>query len=424
MGCARDGRTSIATALFFAVLTLAACASYTVIAPVTPPIVQEFPRELVAKGAQLAAVGNCVTCHTAKDGKSYAGGFPLDTPFGIVYGTNITPDPETGIGRWSEAAFARAMREGVDREGRHLYPAFPYDHFTKTMDEDIRALYAFIMTRAPVRAQTPANTVVFPRPFVAIWKAMFFDPGVFRSDPARDARWNRGAYLSEGLGHCGACHTPRNKLGAEKKRESYAGGEVAGWHAPALNTASPSPVPWTAEAMATYLRTGIADAHALTAGPMIDVVSNLAQVPDEDVRAIAVYFEALDTRPLALRNEQAWKALATASRGRAAAAGKGAVIYAGACADCHDRGRAAEGGALHLPLAIGLTLPTPSNLIHIVRDGIIPKEHEHGPWMPEYAGALTDDQLTDLVVYLRTLTDLPPWKDVADEVRKAAQGQE
>jgi len=205
---------------------------------VTPPGSGDFPRELVAKGAELAAVGNCVTCHTASDGKPYAGGYPLQTPFGIVYATNITPDTETGIGRWSQDAFARAMREGVDREGRHLYPAFPYDHFTKTTDEDIRALYASVMTREPVRAHTPANTVSIPRPLVALWKAMCFEPGVYRADPARDPRWNRGAYLAEGLAHCGACHTPRNRLGAEKKRESYAGGEVGGWHAPALNAST------------------------------------------------------------------------------------------------------------------------------------------------------------------------------------------
>lgn len=420
-------RMSIASALVpLALLVLGSCASLIAIAPQTPPAPQSFPPQLVAKGAQLSAIGNCVTCHTAREGKPYAGGFPIKTPFGTVHGTNITPEPETGIGLWSEAAFARAMREGVDREGRHLYPAFPYDHFTKTTEEDIRALYAFIMTREPVRARVPVNTVIIPRPLIAIWKAMYFERGVFRANPARDARWNRGAYLSEGLGHCGACHTPRNKLGAEDKRRPYAGGEVAGWHAPALDAGSPSPVPWTAQAMAAYLRSGIAEAHALAAGPMIGVVRNLAQVDEADIGAIALYFESLDTRAAAVREGEARKALAAGPRGRAlaAGAGAGAMIYAGACADCHDRGRAAEGGALRLPLAIGLTLPTPANLIHIVRDGIVPKEHERQPWMPDYAGALTEQQLTELVIYLRTFTDLPPWPDVAAEVRKAAKGDE
>jgi mono/diheme cytochrome c family protein len=418
-------RTSAAAVLVFVGgLALASCSSYTAIAPVTPPTAVAFPPELIAKGAQLAAVGDCVTCHTAQDGKSYAGGFPLKTPFGTVYGTNLTPDAETGIGGWSAAAFARALHEGVDREGHHLYPAFPYDHFTKTTDEDSRALYTFIMTREPVRAEKPAATVIIPRPFVAIWNTLYVERGIFQPDPAKDARLSRGEYLAEGLGHCGGCHTPRNRLGAEKRDNRYAGGEVEGWHAPALGAASPSPVPWTADSLATYLRTGITDAHSLTAGPMAEVVRSLGRASEEDVRAIAFYIAALDTRPDEQRQAQATKALATPPRGRAASTDRGAVIYAGACADCHDRGRAAEGGALLLSLAIAPALPTPSNLIHIIREGIVPKEHEHAPWMPSFAGALTDDQLTDLVVYLRILAELPPWNDVADEVRAAAKEQE
>ncbi len=411
-------------------LALASCAAQISMPPVTPPPAQGFAADLVARGAELAAVGNCLSCHTAKNGKSYAGGFPVKTPFGTVFGSNITPDAETGIGSWSEAAFSRALREGVDREGRHLFPAFPYDHFTKTTDEDIRALFAFMMTREPVRAQVPANSIVIPRPFIAIWKAMYFERGVFRPDPARDSRWNRGAYLSQGLGHCGACHTPRNKLGAEIQGERYGGGEVDGWDAPALTAASPSPVPWTTDSMASYLRTGIADAHALTAGPMAEVVRNLAGASDEDVQAIATFAISLDTRPHEQKRAQATRALSRPPRGEAPSPGgqassqsRGAAIYAGACADCHDRGREAEGGALPLPLAIAVALPRPGNLILIVRGGIIPRQHEPGPWMPDYAGALTDDQLTDLVIYLRTLTDLPPWNDVAGSVRTAAKAQ-
>lgn len=418
------GTQAAAVLFLIGVLALASCSSYTAVAPVAPPTAGAFPPELIAKGAQLAAVGDCVSCHTAKDGKSYAGGFPLKTPFGTVYGTNVTPDPETGIGRWSEADFSRSLREGVDREGRHLYPAFPYDHFTKTTDEDMRALYAFLMTREPVRAQTPANTVMIPRPLIAIWKAIYFAPGIFRPDPSRDDRWNRGKYLSEGLGHCGACHTPRSKLGAEKKDEPYAGGQIEGWHAPALGAASPSPLPWTADSLAAYLRTGITDAHGLTAGPMAEVVRGLARASAEDVQAIALYVASLDTRPDEQRQAQATKALATPPRGRVASTDRGAVIYAGACADCHDRGRAAEGGALPLSLAIAPALPTPGNLIHIIREGIVPQAHERAPWMPGFAGALTDDQLTDLVVYLRTLAELAPWKDVAEAVRAAAREQE
>jgi len=371
-----------------------------------------FDAAQVAQGARLAAVGNCITCHTAPGGKPYAGGYPLHTPFGTVHGTNITPDAETGIGRWSLADFDRAMREGIDPRGRHYYPAFPYDYFTRLTDADIAALYAFVMTREAVRASEPDNHMLVPRVAVGIWKSKYFHPGRFAPDASRDARWNRGAYLAESLAHCSACHTPRNKLGAEERDHYMSGGEVGGWHAPALNRESPSPRPWDARKLTIYLWTGLVDDHAITAGPMAPVVRNLAHATRDDVEALASYVAALmqgatgagpPANPAPARGEQLTR---------------GAAIYAGACGDCHDRGRAAEGGALQLPLAIALSLPTPANLIHIVRDGIVPLEHEAQPWMPAYKGALTAGQTTDLVVYLRTLSGKPPWSEVEREVHR------
>ena len=415
----RPGRCLISLAL--GVAAVVACSTRSAIEPASPPSAQSFPPELVATGERLAAVGNCVTCHTTPDGKPYAGGFPLHTPFGTVYGTNLTPDAATGIGTWSEAAFARALREGLDREGRHLYPAFPYDHFTLIHDEDVRALYAYFMTRTPIRAEVPANSVFVPRPLIGIWKAMYFRPRRFTPEPAREARYTRGHYLAEALAHCSACHTPRNKLGAEKRDDAYAGGEVGGWHAPALNAASPSPVPWTVEAMTEYLRTGMADAHAIAAGPMANVVRNLADVPLEDVAAMALYAVTLDKRGERERVAQAKEALSLPPRGKADETRPGAALYAGACADCHDRGRDAEGGALQLPLAIAPVLPTPANLIHIIRDGVVPKAHERSGWMPPYAGALSDDELAEVVSYVRTFSGQPPWRDVPGAVRAAAK---
>ncbi len=361
-----------------------------------------------------------MSCHTAEGGKPYAGGTPLKTPFGTIYGTNITPDAETGIGAWPLEAFSRAMREGLDREGRHLFPAFPYDHFTKLTDEDVAALYAFIMTREPVKAENRRNGVPIPRAAVGIWKSRYFTPGRLQPDPARSAEWNRGAYLVEGLGHCGACHTPRNSLGAEKKDQAFAGGEVEGWHAPALDSASPSPVPWTVEAMQAYLRNGIADLHPISAGPMVDVVHGLSQVSDDALRAISVYTASLDKRSDEERRRAREAAL---ERARTAVALKGHAVYDGACADCHNRGREQEGGALQLPLGTALTIPTPRNLAYIIRDGILPHEGERGGWMPPYAGALTDEQLTDLLIYLRALSGRPAWADVAGEVRKLSKGE-
>ena len=357
-------------------------------------------------------------CHTVEGGKPYAGGTPLKTPFGTVHGTNITPDAETGIGRWSLEAFTRAMREGVDREGRNLFPAFPYDHFTKATDEDIAALYAFLMTREPVNQKNLGNTVPLPRLTVSVWKSRYLERGVYKPDPAKSAVWNRGAYLVEGLGHCGACHTPRNTLGAEKKDQAFAGAEIDGWQAPALDSASPSPVPWTVDALQAYLKHGIADQHAQSAGPMADVVRGLSHVNDADLRAMATYIVALDTRDAEERKRAADSALA---RARDSVALRGNAIYDGACADCHNLGRGQEGGALELPLGTALTVPTPRNLAYIIRDGIVPREGDRGGWMPAFDSALTDAQLTDLLTYLRALSGQPAWPDVAGDVRKITQ---
>jgi mono/diheme cytochrome c family protein len=394
------------------VFLLAGCVGREAVPPAAAPAPTSFDPARVATGAKLAALGNCATCHTAPGGKPYAGGRALKTPFGTVYGTNITPDVDTGIGDWSEAAFARAMREGIARDGRHLYPAFPYDHFTRLSDADIAALYAFVMTREPVRNVPPKSALPIPRAAVAMWNSLYLKKGEYRPDPAKSAQWNRGAYLVEGLAHCGACHTPRNFAGAEKRDAAFSGGESEDWHAPALNGESPSPVPWDEDALDVYLRTGIAERHAVTAGPMSEVTRTLAQVPEADVRAIAAYI-------MSLGPGEAKRPAAPAGANPAIARGK--LVYAGACGECHDRGRGAEGGALPLELATGLTMPTPRNLIHIIRDGIVPPAGESGAWMPAYAGALTEPQLADLVAYLRALAGAPPWRDVAGEVRRIAE---
>ena len=207
--------------------------------PAWPPLAGPavtFDPALVARGEQLVHVGNCAGCHTAQGGRPFAGGRPLETPFGTVFATNITPDPETGIGRWSRKAFVRALREGVALNGDLLYPAFPYDHFTHASDSDIDALYAFLMTRPAVQARTPANRLKEPfgfRPLVAGWNLLFLHKGPLVDEPGQSADWNRGRALAEGLAHCGGCHTPRNELGAERSDHAYDGAWTEGWYAPA-----------------------------------------------------------------------------------------------------------------------------------------------------------------------------------------------
>jgi mono/diheme cytochrome c family protein len=401
--------------LLFAVL-LSGCSAREALAP--PGTADRLPPDpsRVAQGARLAALGNCMGCHTAPGGKPYAGGRALETPFGTIHGTNITPDPDTGIGLWSQAAFSRAMREGIDRRGRHLYPAFPYEYFTHLSDDDIASLYAFLMSREPVRQRTPANTIPVPRFAVAVWNKRYLRPGPIEPDRTQSAEWNRGAYLVRSLAHCGACHTPRDRLGGERKGADFGGGEAEGWHAPALNDQSPSPVPWTRDDLHTYLRTGIADSHALTAGPMAEVVRDLRRAPSEDVRAIAAYIVSLDRRSEDERRKAAGEAAQNLSR-EGADNERGKALYAGACGECHDRGRRAEGGALQLPLATGLTIPTSRNLVHIIRQGIAPLDGERGPWMPAFEGALSRDELGELLGYLRSLTGKPPWKDIHEAER-------
>ena len=372
-----------------------------------------FDPTLVAKGAELAAIGNCVTCHTSRDGRAFAGGLPLTTPFGTIYSTNITPDLDTGIGRWTETDFLRAMREGVDRAGQHLYPAFPYDHFTRVRDEDVAAIYAFIMTREAVRAEVPANRLKFPaglRPAIALWKALYLRTGVYQPDPSKDPRWNRGAYLVEGLAHCGACHTPRNALGAEQRQEDLAGGEAEDWHASSLSANSPAPVPWTADQLFDYLRRGRESRHGVAAGPMAPVTHSLAGVAEEDVRAIAVYVASqMSTRsPVAPRTAGPQRAMPT----------EGAQIFAGACASCHEAPAANPSSApVPLGLTTSLNAPDPRNTIHVVLDGLWPDPGESGASMPGFAAGLTDKQVTALVDYLRArFTDLPAWRDVPERV--------
>ena len=390
------------------------------------PSADRFDPALVRRGATLAALGNCAGCHSAPGRAPFAGGLPVETPFGAVYASNITPDPEAGIGRWSEEAFRRAMRRGIDREGRNLYPAFPYNHYTLVTDADDDALYAYLMTRPAAAAAVPAPALPFPlnvRAVMAGWNLLFFRSGAFAPDPAHDAAWNRGAYLVEGLGHCGACHTPHGPLGQEEAGAHLAGGAAEGWTAYALNAASPAPVPWTVDAMAFYLRHGWQADHGVARGPMALVTANLGTVPEAEARAMATYLVSLMGRPAGTAPPPAPSGLPAASAGSqvavAAGPGRGAALYAGACASCHDSGRALPYGGLKLDRSTALHAPDPTNLVVVTLHGLPAPAGAAGPVMPGFAGALDDDDLAALLAYLRAeVARAPAWPDVAGTIRR------
>lgn len=407
-------------AVLLAAVGFAVAAWRPVLAPGGPTPAETAP-ELVRKGAVLAALGYCASCHTAEHGRPYAGGRGVGTPFGTLYATNITPDPETGIGRYSLAAFTRAMREGVDREGRHLYPAFPYTHYAGLTDADVAALYAFAMTREPVRQEARANALPFPlswRPLLAGWKLLFFREPEIPADRRRDAAWHRGAYLAEALSHCGACHSPRNLLGAEIRTRAYSGGEADGWWVPPLDRSSPAPLAWSEADLARYL-TEWDPLHGGAAGPMRPVVEAHRTVPPDEIRALAAYAATLyGPGPAGSRAGPVDREILAGDPALA----RGAATYAGACAICHESGGGANGGVPYTTSSLGhrttLRAPDPRNLILVLRDGIAPREHAPGPIMPAYGAVLSPAQMAELAAYLRArFSPDGPWPGLDGTVR-------
>jgi nicotinate dehydrogenase subunit B len=425
------GAFAIVAALIAAIAGIAAAVlPWRSIAPIARPDASVYAAATIARGEQLAALGDCAVCHTVANGVINAGGRAIETPFGTIYSTNITPDPETGIGAWSYPAFERAMREGIHRDGRQLYPAFPYTHFAKTTDADLQALYAYLMAQPPVRADNRKTTLAFPvnwRPLMAGWNALFHRAELFEADATQSAGWNRGAYLVEGLGHCGACHSPRNALGAEKANAYLAGGFAEGWEAPPLTSLSHAPIPWSEDELYAYLRSGESRFHGVAAGPMAPVVRELASLPDQDIRAMAVYLGSFNQSAIGQPDQDKLAAqLEALTRTRAvAASAAGARIYQGACAVCHQvGGPALFGSRPSLALNSNLHGATPDNLIQVILHGIASPASSDLGYMPGFKDSMSDDQLTELVSYLRQqfAPDKPPWTGVHAAVGLARQG--
>ncbi|MDH1265720.1 molybdopterin cofactor-binding domain-containing protein [Pseudomonas sp. GD03944] len=388
------------------------------IAPVAPAPSGTWSAATLERGRLLAAAGDCAVCHTAPDGVINAGGLAMDTPFGTLYSTNITPDRETGIGSWSFGAFERAMREGISRDGRHLYPAFPYTAFRNISDTDMQALYAYLMSQEPVKQPAQANRMSFPfniRPLMAGWNALFLGRGEYQADTTRSEQWNRGAYLVNGLGHCAACHSPRNLLGAEKGGQSFlAGGMVDGWEAPALNGLRSNAIPWTEAELSDYLSSGFSERHGVAAGPMGPVVTELAMLPKSDVQAIANYLISLDTPAPQTTTSS------TANAPDTLALARGQRTFEGACQACHSDGLGPKLFGVSPSMAVNSNVHSaiPDNLLNVILHGIDKPATPELGYMPAFKDSFSDRQVAELVAYLRHrfASERPAWNGLLEKV--------
>ena len=392
---------------------------------------------LVERGRYLARAGDCISCHTGPSKVPFAGGLPMKTPFGTIVSTNITPDKAGGIGDYTEADFARALREGVRRDGQHLYPAMPYTSFARIGDEDMHALYAYFQRGvAPVAARPPATDLPWPfsmRWLMLGWNFLYLEPGVYANDASRSAEWNRGAYLVQGLGHCGDCHTPRNaitggvKAGSDRRGDSYlAGALIDGWLAQPLRHGDrPSAAQWPTEDTVAYLQTG-RTAHTAAFGAMSEVVENSTQyLTREDLASIAVYLQSVGARADAAPAKPQSAVVAaseqhpTTSKLRAGTVeGAGAMIYLNNCNACHRSSGAGANGVF--PALAGnsvVNVKDPTSLIRIVLAGSAMPSTRQRPSalaMPGFGWRLSDADVAELLSFVRG-----SWGNAAEAVTPA-----
>jgi mono/diheme cytochrome c family protein len=357
---------------------------------------------MVERGAYLARAGNCGACHTARGGGEFAGGLGIETPFGTVYSTNLTPDAATGIGEWNSAEFYRAMHNGRSRDGHLLYPAFPYPNFTQVTREDSDAIYAYVHTLEAVRQPNRANALRFPynwQASLAVWRAMFFEPGTYQGDASKTAQWNRGGYLVRGLSHCNACHASRNLFGATSEGLELSGGLIPmqKWYAPALTSSQEAGVAdWDRNHVVALLRDGVSPRGSVM-GPMAEVVFRSTQFLNAaDLEAMAVFLKELpqSTPPAESKFTRDPAVLR-----------QGGKIYTQHCAQCH-----AEGGEGHpgsYPALAGnraVTMSSTANLVRVVvSGGYLPctagNPRPYG--MPPFGQTLADNDIAAVLTYIR-----------------------
>ena len=386
-------------------------------APSAPPTPEQ-----VARGAYLARVGNCMLCHTDSSGAPNAGGKPLETPFGTIYASNLTPDAETGLGRWSADHFRRALHDGRSRDGRLLYPAFPYTHTTRVTEADADSLFDYLRSLPPVNKPNRAHRLRWPystQAALGVWRLLYFKPGNFTEDASRTPQWNRGAYLVQGLAHCGACHTARNALGGIRDVMDLSGGLIPmqNWYAPSLASASEAGVAdWTVEEVVQLLSSGISP-RGTVSGPMAEVVLHSTQyLEPADLRAMAVFLKSLPPAPGDTDPREPPQAAAPVLE-------RGGRIYERHCASCH--GAQGEGVAGAYPPLAGnraVTLRETTNLVQIVLHGGYAPATKANPrpfGMPPFATVLSDSEVAAVISYVRSA-----WSNRAGPVSELAVTQQ
>lgn len=387
--------------------------------------------EIVKRGAYLARVGDCAACHTADKSRPFAGGLAIATPFGKIYTPNITPDPDTGIGQWTDSDFMRAMHEGVGKGGERLYPAFPYVEFTRVTEQDVLAIRAYLNTLAPIHYKPPANELRFPfnqRWLMIFWNLFNFDEGRFVPDPQKSAEYNRGAYLVEGLAHCEECHTPRNFMQGLKSGARLSGATQAGWQAYNITPDRMGGIGgWSDDALMSYLATGVAVGHANAAGPMAEVVQNSTQyLNNEDLRSITAYLRGQP--PVAggvTRSRDSFGQPAnddvTALRGTTITSVNGAQLFVANCASCHNWTGAGVGASAPLayPSLIHNSVAgaaSPNNLTMTILHGVRRQTQNADVLMPAFGDELSNDQVAAIANYVTKQFGNPQASITPDEV--------
>ena len=360
---------------------------------------------LVERGEYLARAADCMVCHTTPGGQAYAGGLAFKLPFGTLYSTNITPDVETGIGKYSDLDFLDAIHRGRRRDGARLYPAMPFPSYTYMTDEDALAIKAYLFSLAPVRAETPPNTLMFPfnqRWSLAVWSALFNRDKRFEPDTARTAEWNRGAYLAEALAHCGECHTPRNPAFALDNREKFAGAVAAGWRAYNITADKGTGVgAWSDDQLVSYLSTGHAAGRGTASGPMGEAVDeSFSRMVPEDIRALVAYLRSV---PAVASSEPATLAppASQSPKTGGTADARGKMVFQGACVSCHGwTGESPLTPFATLTGARAVNDPAAINVAQIVISGTKRQAPPGALSMPAFGSAYSDAEIAAVANYV------------------------